>query len=286
VKKTILIFGNGYVSGFLAKNLKAFGWTIYCTSRKIQLGNPIVQENITLINFLEKTLPSIIKSSDVILSSVPPQEEIADPVLQTYGHLISKNNFKWIGYLSSTSVYGDHGGDWVYESTPCKPRNEKSVKRLFAEEQWLDLYSKHNLPVHILRLSGIYGPNRNCLEDIINGKDFTIIKENQYFSRIHIDDICTSILSSIEQPTPGEIYNISDDEPCQINKVHQYGAQILNREKLKEIHIHDAVLSEGTKCFFQDNKKVSNKKLIQQFNMSLKYPTYHSGLLGIKEEMT
>lgn len=285
MKKTIIIFGNGYVSSFLIKTLNSLGWTIYCTSRKVQPENPIVQENITLINFHEKSLPSIIKLSDVILSTVPPQEQITDPVLETYGHIICKHNFQWIGYLSSTSVYGDYGGDWVYESTTCKPSHEKSAKRLLAEKHWLDLYSKHSLPVHILRLSGIYGPHRNCLEDIISGKDFTFTKENQYFSRIHIDDICISILSSIKQPTPGEIYNISDDEPCEMNQVHQYGGQILGKQ-LKEIHIQEAVLSESTKRFFQDNKKVSNKKLIQQFNMCLKYPSYHSGLLAIKKQLT
>lgn len=140
-------------------------------------------------------------------------------------------------------------------------------------------YFKHKLPVHVLRLSGIYGPGRNCLEEIKNGRDFTILKKDQYFSRIHIMDICQAIIASISSPTPGEIYNVSDNEPALINVVHQFGSKILNKGILKEISFEEYNLSEQMKMFFYDNKKVSNEKMIKNLKIKLHYPDYRMGLL-------
>lgn len=278
MQKTITILGYGYVSRFLAKELHNLGWTVFSTSRKVEPGNPIKDGYATIINFFDDNLASLITSSNVLLSTIPPEEEITDPALQRYGHLISRQKFDWVGYLSSTSVYGDHNGEWVDELTKCEPSNPKSEKRLAAENLWLNLYSKHDLPVHIFRLSGIYGPQRNCLEEISNGKNFTLLKENQFFSRIHIDDICHVLLKSITHPTPGEIYNLSDNEPCQTHIVNQYGAELLGRKPLREVPIEDAVLSEQAKFFFQDNKKVRNQKIVEKLNIRFRYPTYRSGL--------
>ncbi|MEI8295036.1 MAG: SDR family oxidoreductase [Alphaproteobacteria bacterium] len=278
MSKTVIIFGHGYVSKFLIQQLNAFGCVVYCTSRKVDIGRPVKNENVTIINFLDPSLISLIKSSNVLLSTVPPNNEIIDPVLDEYADIISKGIFEWIGYLSSTSVYGDHHGAWVDEETKCAPSNEKSRIRLLAEQQWLELYSKNKLPVHVLRLSGIYGPNRNCLKQIKNGKDFTIIKKDQFFSRIHVEDICMAIIASIKSPTAGEIYNVSDDEPAPINIVQQFGASILNANSLKEIPFEVSTLSDQTKFFFNDNKKVSNKKIMKKLNIKWIYPNYLVGL--------
>lgn len=280
MKKQIIIFGYGYVSKFLIQQLKNLNWTIYCTSRKINLDRPVKDGNVTVINFLDPKLPSIIKSSNICLSTVPPSAEIIDPVLKIYSDIISKSSFEWIGYLSSTSVYGDHNGAWVNENTKCIPSNEKSRIRLLAEKQWLNLYSKYKSPVHIFRLSGIYGPNRNCLEQIKNGKNFTIIKKGQYFSRIHVTDICIATITSIKHPTSGEIYNISDDEPAPVNIVQQFGASILNKNTLKEIPFENSDLSAQAKDFFNDNKKISSQKIKEHLNIRWQYPNYNSGLLN------
>ena len=279
MKNTIIIFGNGYVSKFLIQNLNHPCWTIYCTSRKVALGKPEKDGNVTKINFLDPALPSLIKSSNILLSTVPPNREMIDPVLQSYEDIISKGKFEWIGYLSSTSVYGDHHGAWVDEATECVPNNDKSRMRLLAEKLWLEVYSRHELPVHIFRLSGIYGPRKNCLERIKSGKNFTIVKKGQYFSRIHVADICVAIIASIKSPSAGEIYNVSDDEPAPINIVQQFGASILNMNSLKTIPFEYADLSDQAKCFFYDNKKVSNRKIKKQLNISWTYPNFHVGLL-------
>ncbi len=279
MKKQIIIFGYGYVSKFLIQQLRDLNWKIYCTSRKNNLEKPVTDGDVTIINFLDPKLPSIIKSSNICLSTVPPSAEIIDPVLKTYSDIISKGSFAWIGYLSSTSVYGDHNGAWVDENTECVPSNEKSRIRLLAEQQWLNLFSKHELPVHIFRLSGIYGPNRNCLEQIKNGKDFTIIKKGQYFSRIHVADICMATITSIKHPISGGIYNVSDDEPAPINMVQQFGASILNENTLKEIPFENSDLSAQAKDFFNDNKKISSQKIKEHLNIRWQYPNYKSGLL-------
>ncbi len=279
MKKIIVIFGHGYVSKFLSKVLSNSGWIVYCTSRQPELNNFDDTNNVKIIKFLDRDLYQVLKVADAILSTVPPDHHIIDHVLRQYIEPISQEKFQWVGYLSSTGVYGHHDGAWVDEETKCQPTNEQSQARLLAEEQWMSLHKDYHLPVHIFRLSGIYGPGRNCLEDIINGKDFTIIKEDQYFSRIHIEDICQGVVASINLPTPGEIYNLSDDEPSRIDVVQQFGASILKRNPLREIAFEEAYLSERAKMFFYDSKKVSNRKILHKLNITWKYPNYRDGLL-------
>ena len=279
--KTILIFGAGYVTKFLSAQLSELGWVVYCTSRNPDHKKLSLSENVKIIDFYDPNLKDIIIEVDAVLSSVPTDDKFIDPVLEQYGGMISKAGPKWIGYLSSTGVYGDHNGDWVDEQTKCKPTSLQSELRLLAEEKWLELYSQYQLPIHIFRLSGIYGPGRNCLEEINNGKDFTVVKKDQYFSRIHVMDICKVIISSINFVTPGEIYNVSDNEPAPVNVVQQFGASLLNKDKLKEIPFEDANLSKQALIFFNDNKKVSNAKIIKTFNIELDYPNYRIGLSEI-----
>jgi nucleoside-diphosphate-sugar epimerase len=279
MKRTILIFGNGYVAKFLSKKLLCLGWRVYCTSRQVESNNLNEHQNITMVNFFDPIVSEIVKSANVILSTVPTNEAMMDPVLEKYSDIMAKEEFEWIGYLSSTSVYGNHDGKWVNEQTKCFPSNLKSKVRLMVEQEWLKFYLNHKLPVHILRLSGIYGPGRNCLEEIKNGKDFTIVKDDQYFSRIHVMDICQAIISSINSPTPGEIYNVSDNEPATLNVVQQYGSKILNKNKLKEVSFESANLSKQMEMFFADNKKVSNEKIIKNLKIKLLYPNYRIGLL-------
>ena len=278
MNKTILIFGYGYVSKFLIPYLKDLGWTIYCTSRKAGLDSSYEDGSIKIVDFFSADLPSIIKAADALLITAPPNQEIIDPVLQIYSDVISKSFFEWIGYLSSTSVYGDHNGAWVDEHTECKPNNKKAIIRLAAEQEWLKLHLTHKLPVHIFRLSGIYGPNRNCLELIKNGKDFTIIKKHQYFSRVHVADICEAIVASIKSPASGDIYNVSDDEPAPINIVQQFGASILNEKPLKEVLFENSDLSLQAKNFFNDNKKINSQKIKDHLKLMWKYPNYKLGL--------
>jgi nucleoside-diphosphate-sugar epimerase len=276
--KTILIFGNGYVSKFLSKELSELGYFVYCTSRNSESEKNTAQRNVKIVNFSDPALPALLKVANVILSTVPTDNEVIDPVLDKYVAILAQENPEWVGYLSSTGVYGDHNGNWVNEQTQCQASNPKSKIRLLAEQQWLELYLQYKIPVHILRLSGIYGPGRNCLEEINQGKDFTIFKKDQYFSRIHIFDLCQAIIASIHSPTPGEIYNISDDEPAPLHVVQQFGASILNKKPLIELLPEDAQVSKQFQMFLNDNKKISNHKIVEKLHIKWKYPNYRIGL--------
>jgi nucleoside-diphosphate-sugar epimerase len=279
MQKTIVIFGYGYTGKFLAEKLINKGYIIYCTSRKIKIDEIYQHDNIKIINFFNNKLYNIIQKADAILSTIPTtNNSFIDPVLELYGKIISKQQFLWAGYLSSTGVYGDHNGEWVNEQALCLPSNAKTKARLSVEQQWLSLYYSHKIPMHIFRLSAIYGPNRNCLEEIKKGKNFTIVKNDQYFSRIHIDDICQVIIHSLNNPTAGEIYNVSDNKPAPLHIVQQFGAKILKCNKLHEIYWNETDMSLDMKIFFQDNKKISNHKMIQNLNIKLKYPDYQIGL--------
>lgn len=270
-KKQILIFGTSYTGGFLTETLEK-DYEIYQTSRKPENANQIDFYNLDLIK-------KHINEAEVILSTVPNDKEI-DPVLYRYEESIKKSNAKWIGYLSSTSVYGNHDGCWVKENSNCKPHDDNSSNRLLIEKKWHNLFYNHEKPIHIFRLAGIYGPNRNPIERIKKGKNFTIIKDMHFFSRIHVEDICRILKASIEKPNSGAIYNVCDEEPCPNNKVEQFAAKLLNIPKLKEISYYDFKknASERLIKFYESNRKVDSRKVLSELGIKLKYPNYREGL--------
>ncbi|MDP2194097.1 MAG: SDR family NAD(P)-dependent oxidoreductase, partial [Alphaproteobacteria bacterium] len=209
---------------------------------------------------------------------VPPVADIQDPVLDIYKDAMKNSPASWIGYLSATSVYGNHDGAWVDEASLCVPDTPKAMLRLQSEEQWQALYHQHGKPVHIFRLAGIYGPFQNTLVHLKNGKRDTIVKPGHYFSRIHVADICKGLVASMEQPQPWAIYNMADDEPAPLHVVQQYGAKLLDLPQLTETLYNQAHLSPGMREFFENNKRVCAKKIKQDLNVSWTYPTYREGL--------
>lgn len=297
--RNVLIFGYGYVAKFLANMLSEQGDTVYCTSRKCSL-NPLstLNKNISqnprvqLIHFLDARLPDVISMADAIISTIPPNsyslpvtmreqfDNFIDPVLSLYEKNIAQlHSSAWLCYLSSTGVYGDHQGCWINEESPCRATDIRAKARLSAEEQWLNFYKQRGMASHILRLSGIYGPEQNCLEEILNGKDFTVVKPGHCFSRIHVTDICQAILALMNKPMPGQIYNISDEEPAPLHIVQQFGAKLLGKNKLREIPIETAVLSEHARIFFAANKKISGYKIVHDVSIRWQYPNYRVGLM-------
>jgi len=277
MKRSILIFGYGYVAQYLSLELLKFGWDVYCTSRSLRC---VSNQNLKIIDFKLENIIPVLNSVEMILSTVPPNDNDIDPVLKIISKKIIslKDNYLWLGYLSSTSVYGDHKGEWVNELTICNANSPKIEKRLFAEKSWINLYSQYNLPTHIFRLAGIYGPANNCLERIKKGKNFTTIKKGHYFSRIHVLDISHILIRSMLNPTPGEIYNVSDDEPAPLNVVDQYGAELLSMPQLLEIPFEKTHLSNAMNLFFSANKRISNEKICRALNIKLIYPNYRIGL--------
>lgn len=277
----LLIFGFGYTAHFLTKKIREINLHVTVTTRnKDALGYDSVF-NCDVIHFSEKNIDDALASASHILISTPPTHDLGDPVLVNFGHLLKKHikHIKWIGYLSSTSVYGDHHGNWVDESSTPIDLGGTGIARLFAENKWASFAQTYQLPLTIFRLAGIYGPGRNVLARLMAGKKDTIVKEGHFFSRIHVDDIVLAIIAAMQRPTMGlTIYNVADDEPTPGYVVDEYAASLLQLPPLKKVAYELAVLSPMANEFYSHNKRVSNVKLKKELNLQLMYPTYKEGL--------
>ena len=218
-----------------------------------------------------------LEEANHILISVPPVE--GKDIVANYFDANLKNikNCKWITYLSATSVYGDHNGEWVNEKSITKPTSSNGVNRLKAENAWKSLSTKNNFPLQIFRLAGIYSNQNNILKRLQLGKLQIVDKKNHFFSRIHVEDIANILFKSIDNFKNNEIYNICDDKPASQIEVAAYGARLLNVAKPNPINLEE-VEGEMLKNFYKDSKKVDNKKMKEFFNYNLKYPTYKEGL--------
>ena len=221
-----------------------------------------------------------LEKSDHILVSIPPREG-TDLVIKNFSNIIENCNAKWITYLSATSVYGDHKGEWVNEESKTKPITSNGIDRLSAEKLWLSLNLNKKIPLQIFRLSGIYSNESNILARLKSGKAKIVNRKNNFFSRIHVEDIANILFESLSKFKPGEVYNISDDKPSPSEEVTLYGVKLLNMDKPKIIELKD-IESEMLKNFYKDSKKVSNKKMKSFFEYDLKFPTYIEGLNYIR----
>ena len=285
----IFCFGFGQVAKCLIKKLKLenFNINLSTTSREKTCTKNFDEIDYTSFKFdgtnYDNKLVEKLKKSDHILVSIPPREG-TDLVLKSFSKIIENCNLKWITYLSATSVYGDHKGEWVNEESIVSPITSNGVDRLFAEKSWLSLNQNKKIPLQVFRLSGIYSNENNILERLKSGNAKIVNKKNHFFSRIHVEDIANILFESLSKFKSGEIYNISDDRPAPSEEVTLYGAKILRIEKPKTIEIHD-IESEMLKNFYKDSKKVSNKKMKDFFNYTLKFPTYIEGLNYIKNNL-
>ena len=273
---TFLSFGHGYTAQALTPYLTEKGWTVFGTSRSKDNFSDIEKSGATPILWGSDELRSVIKEAALVLSSVAPKKG-NDPVIQMYGEDLKENSsqIKWAGYLSTISVYGDTKGEWVNESSPLKPSTNRGIARVNAEKKWL----KNNfLPSHIFRLGGIYGPNRDPFQKVLQGKAVKIIKPGQVFSRMHILDIVQTLLASISQPKPHSIYNLCDDNPAPPQDVLSYAAKLLSVDQPPAVRFEDADLSEMAKSFYAENKRVSNQLIKSELGVDLSYPDYKVGL--------
>lgn len=203
-----LIFGLGYSASYIAQHLQGAGIEVTATVRTSakaeELGRRGITARVFSSSYVDPLISDDIKSSDAILSSVPPNES-GDPVLASFiGSITSDSRPRWIGYLSTIGVYGDHLGNWVDETTPETSEKPRSQLRIAAEQRWLALGA------HVFRLSGIYGPGRNQLEKLASGTATRIIKPGQVFNRIHVADIAAVVAASLSRPRAGAIYNVTD----------------------------------------------------------------------------
>ena len=261
----LLVFGLGYTARAFVKRLGR-DWGIVSTIRGEH--SPVPPEN----GFADVTH---------ILISIPPGET-GDPVLDGYAAAIAGlRGLQWIGYLSTTGVYGTRDGGWVDEDSELRPTNARSKRRAEVEASWLYLWRHHGVPLHIFRLAGIYGPGRSAFDALRVGTAKRIDAGDQVFSRIHLDDIAGILLASIAQPRPGAIYNVCDDEPAAQEAVIAHAARLLRIEPPPLVPLAEAELSPMARSFYADNKRVSNALIKSELAVSLAYPNYRAGLAAI-----
>lgn len=282
----IFCFGFGLVAkNFISKlQTENFKINLSTTSRDLKKKSEINNIKFNRYQFNENQFdPSLIKSlqnADHILISIPPVNG-KDLVVKNFSKIIAESRHKWLTYLSATSVYGDHKGDWVTEESKTLPTSENGINRLEAENSWISLYKNKKIALQIFRLSGIYSNHNNALVRLKCGNKNIISKKDHFFSRIHVEDIVNVLFKSLTNFKSGEIFNISDDKPSSSEEVTLYGAKILEVAKLKKIDPKD-IESQMLRNFYKDSKKVSNKKMKKFFNYDLKFPTYVEGLNYIR----
>jgi nucleoside-diphosphate-sugar epimerase len=276
----LLCFGFGFSARAFAAQLDKQVWKISATSRDAEGIAEIDAQGFHGLPF--DSALQIAPDVTHLLISVPPDEH-GDPVLRLFQGQLQRlsKSLKWVGYLSTTGVYGDRGGDWVDEDSPLEPTTARGQRRLEAERSWLKLYCEFGLPVHVFRLAGIYGPGRNTLLNVRDGSARRIIKPGQIFSRVHVEDIAGVLAASIAKPHPGRAYNVCDDEPCPPQDVVAYAANLLGLPLPLEIPIEQAELSPMAKSFYADSKRVSNKRIKTELGYKLIYPTYREGLTAL-----
>lgn len=283
---SFFIFGFGYTADFFSRKLAQLGFDIVGTSRQQRKKAITDSSSITLIDFENPDIEHYLSQSTHILVSIPPVAGVGDLVLSHYADLIKRHaaHIKWFGYLSSTGVYGDYQGQWVDEESIFRPRSPSGILRLEAEQAWLAFAKENQLPLHLFRLAGIYGPGRNALERINSGKQFSIFKEGQVFSRIHVEDIVSVLIASLNRIHPLSIYNVADDEPEATHVVDAYAAFLLQRMPLPLVQIEDATLSLMEQAFYSSNRRVSNLKMKKELQVVLQYPSFREGLTQLWRE--
>jgi nucleoside-diphosphate-sugar epimerase len=281
-KMNIVCFGFGQVAKNFIKKLNNDGifFNLTTTSREETKIKKLDNLNYDSFQFTEKSFDknfiSKLEEADHILLSIAPING-ADIVIKNFQNFLKPDKLKWITYLSATSVYGDHGGEWVDEKSETKPSSTNGIERLKIEKEWIELANKFDLPFQIFRLSGIYSNQYNILTRLKSGQVKIINKKNHFFSRIHVEDIANILSNSLTQFKKNEVYNISDDKPAPAEEIAMYGVKLLGVNKPKTIEINE-IESEMLRGFYKDSKKVNNKKMKEFFNYKLKYPTYIEGL--------
>ena len=282
----IFCFGFGQVAKNFIKKLNTEQYNINLSATSRSESSKKIFNGINYNSYLfnsekfDQNLVIKLKEADHILVSIPPENQ-EDLVIKNFSKFIESSKVKWITYLSATSIYGDHKGEWVNENSKTNPISNNGIARLKAENAWVSLEKNKKIPVQIFRLSGIYSNEKNILIRLKSGGVKLINKKNHYFSRIHVDDISNILFKSLSKFKSGEIYNLSDDKPSTSEDVTLFGAKILNIENIEKIEV-DQIKSEMLKNFYNESKKVSNKKMKSYFNYNLKFPSYIEGLNHIR----
>lgn len=283
----LFVFGLGYSAGRFADAMRGKAEWIGGTTRTIEKAvamsagggiRPYVFDGTSAGVGIAEAL----RVATHILVSIPPGEgPSVDPVIaQHHGSIAAAKGLRWIGYLSTVGVYGDHGGAWVTEETPPQPASERTRRRVVAEQEWNALAAERAIPLAIFRIAGIYGPGRNAFVNLAEGKAHRIVKPGQVFNRIHVDDIAAALVAAVEKNTSG-IFNLADDEPAPPQDVVAFAARRMGVEPPPEVPFAEAELSPMARSFYGENKRVRNGPIKTDLGVNLRYPTFRDGLAAM-----
>jgi nucleoside-diphosphate-sugar epimerase len=281
--RTLLSFGHGYSARALSRLLIPQGWRVIGTTRSRDKADALRAEGVDPVIWPGTDMAPHIRSATHLLISAAPGEE-GDPVIADWRDEIAKvaDRLDWVGYLSTTGVYGDHQGGWVDEETGLTPGTRRGKQRVKAEGEWWMLAKETKmLPLHIFRLAGIYGPGRGPFAKVRKGTARRIIKPGQVFSRIHVDDIAQVLAASIARPRPGRIYNVCDDEAAPPEDVIEHAARLLDLPVPPEESIDEAEMTPMARSFYAESKRVRNDRMKRELEVELIYPTYREGLAAL-----
>ena len=278
----LFCFGLGYTARALARSLPDGGWTVAGTCRDSRVRDALAGAGIDAYLF-DGGGPmggagAALAGATHLLSSVPPGED-GDPVLRHHGREIAAHGpWDWVGYLSTTGVYGDTGGKPVDETAPLNPTSERGRRRVLAEEAWRALAG-----AHVFRLAGIYGPGRSALDQALAGSARRVHKPGHAFSRIHVDDIAGVLRASLGNPRPGAVYNVCDDLPAEPAQVTAYACELLGLDPPPAVPYEDAAphMSAMARSFWRDHRRVDNARIKDELGVSLQHPDYRAGLRAI-----
>lgn len=274
----LLSLGHGYSAAGLARRLLPQGWRVVGTTRSPARAAELRAEGVEPVIWPSTDLRPLIAQATHILCSVAP-DAAGDPVIRAHGADLAAARPQWVGYLSTTGVYGDHKGGWVDESTPVVATSDRGRQRIQAESQWLAT----GLPVHIFRLAGIYGPGRGPFEKVRDGSARRIIKPGQVFSRTHVDDIAQVLEASIRRPNPGAIYNVCDDDPAPPEDVIGHAAELLGlpMPPAEDWETAQTTMHPMARSFYADSRRVRNNRIKDELGVRLIHPDYRSGLAAL-----
>jgi len=282
MERTLLSFGHGYSARALARRLLPQGWRVLGTTRSPDKAEVLAATGVTPVLWEKSALEdALAQATDLLVSAGP--DDAGDPTLALLGDEIAERarQFFWVGYLSTTGVYGDHHGDWVDEATPLHPGTDRGQARVDAEAAWGAI---PGLPVHFFRLAGIYGPGRGPFAKVRSGDARRIIKPGQVFSRIHVEDIAQVLEASITHPNPGAVYNVCDDDPAPPQDVIAHAAELLDLPIPPEVPFREADMSPMARSFYSESKRVSNDRIKTELGVELLYPDYRAGLRALLDD--
>lgn len=286
-RPSVLLFGLGYTAKALIAPLKAQGFDIIGTVRSSDKSQRLAKlmdvQTIVFNGPVSQELADAVAKAQIIISSVPPADNGDDPVISAFPTLAQQaSNCRWAAYLSATSVYGDRAGQWAFEDELLYPTTRRGRNRALAELRWLE----SNLPVHIFRLAGIYGPDkfgqvRNAFQRLQMGTVKAVIKKDHVVNRIHVDDIAAAMFASLDRPDPGRIYNLADGHPAPPQDVLEFAADLIGTTRPDRIPFETAEISPMARSFYRETKRIDSSRAQRELGWAPQFSNYRDGLCDI-----